>query len=145
MMQVMAARKRRVSPEDVDMLFRLAELYNTKYDFQAAEWFWGDFHEHDIESFTSKYAHGSRQYQFFERFTSKFELAGILVEQGFLSADLFFDRYGSLQAEWDKCKPIVYGLREKWKEPRHRENFELLADLGRKWKEGHPPKIADAT
>lgn len=139
----MAARKSKATPQDIDMLFRLAELYNTEYDFLAAEWFWGSFHEHTIEEYTSKYEHGSREYQFFERFTSRFELAGILIEQGFLNPDLFFDRYGSLQAEWEKCKPIIYGLREKWKEPRHRENFELLAELGRKWQLGHPPKIAD--
>ena len=126
---------------DVDILFRHAELYNTGYDFQSSEWFWGQFHEKTIEEFTSKYAHGSREYQYFERFTSRFELAGLLIENSFLSADLFFDRYGSLQAEWDKCKPIIYGLREKWNEPRHRENFELLAERGKKWQEKHPPKV----
>ncbi|MFL6503693.1 MAG: hypothetical protein ACJ70W_09180 [Nitrososphaera sp.] len=137
-----ARRKRsRVTAQDINTLFRLAELYNTDYDFQAAEWFWGQLQEKTIEEFTSKYAHGSREYQFFERITSKWELAGLLVEKGFLNADLFFDRYGSLQTEWDKCKPIIHGLREKWNEPRHRENFELLAELGRKWQEKHPPKV----
>ena len=126
---------------DVEMLFRISELYNTEYDFAAAEWFWGQFHEKTIEEFTSKYAHGSREYQFFERFTSKFELAGLLVERRFLNEDLFFDRYGALQAEWDKCQPIVYGLREKWNEPRHRVNFQLLAERGKKWQAKHPPKI----
>jgi hypothetical protein len=139
----MAVRKKqkRITAQGIDILFRLAELYNTEYDFQAAEWFWGDFHEKTIEEFTSKYPQGSREYQFFERFTSKFEFAGILVEKGFLNLDLFFDRYGSLQAEWEKCKPIIYGLREKWNEPRHRENFELLANLGREWQKNHPAKV----
>lgn len=133
--------RKKATARDVDMLFRIAELYNTEYDFSAAEWFWGQFHEKTIEEFTSKYAHGSREYQYFEKFTSKFELAGLMVEHGFLSADLFFDRYGSLEAEWDKSKPIIYGLREKWNEPRHRENFELLAMEGKKWHETHPPKL----
>lgn len=132
---------KKASAQDVDILFRLAALYNTDYDFQSIEWFWGQFREKTIEEFTGKYAHGSREYQYFERFTSKFELAGLLVENGFLSADMFFDRYGSLQAEWDKCRPIIYGLREKWNEQRHRENFELLAERGKKWQEKHPPKV----
>lgn len=130
-----------ITEKDVDILFRLAELYNTEYDFHAAEWFWGDFHEKTIEEFTSKYPQGSREYQFFERFTSKYEFAGILVERGFLSPDLFFDRYGTLQTEWEKCKPIIHGLRERWKEHRHRENFERLASLGHEWSQNHPPKI----
>lgn len=132
---------KKVTAQEVDILFRIAELYNTDYDFQATEWFWGRFHERNIEEFTSKYAHGSREYQFFERFTSKYELAGLLVEKGALNDALFFDRYGSLQAEWEKCKPIIYGLREKWKEPHHRENFELLARRGKKWHEKHRPKV----
>jgi hypothetical protein len=136
-----AEKEKKIIAEDVDMLFRLAELYNTEYDFHAAEWFWGDFHEKTIDEFTSKHAHGSREYQFFERFTSKFEFAGVLVEKGFLNPDLFFDRYGSLQAEWEKSKPIIYGLREKWNEPRYRENFELLANLGREWDKSHPAKV----
>ena len=137
----MSAMKVKLTAQDIDMLFRLAELYNTEYDFHAAEWFWGQFYEKTIDEFTSKYAHGSREYQFFERFTSKFEFAGILVEKGFLNPDLFFDRYGSLQAEWEKSKPIIYGLREKWNEPRHRENFELLANLGHEWEKSHPAKV----
>lgn len=131
----------KTTARDIDTLFRFAELYNTDYDFQATEWFWGGFHEHTIEEFTSKHAPGSREYQFFERFTSKFELAGILVEKGFLSADLYFDRYGSLQAEWVKSKPIIYGLREKWGEPRYRENFEILVSQGQKWKKSHRAKV----
>ena len=139
----MVAKKKgkRATKQDIDTLFKLADLYNTEYDFQAAEWFWGEFHEKTIEEFTSKHAQGSREYQFFERFTSKFEFAGVLVEKGFLNADLFFDRYGTLQAEWGKCKPIIYGLREKWNEPRYRENFELLANLGPEWQKNHPAKV----
>jgi hypothetical protein len=132
---------RKVNVQDVDILFRLAELYNTDYDFQSVEWFWGRFHERTIEEYTSKYAPGSREYQFFERFTSRYEFAGLLVEKGMLNEDLFFARFGSLQAEWEKCKPIVYGLREKWNEPRHRENFELLAGRGKKWQAKHRPKV----
>ena len=30
-----------VTEDDIDMLLELAELYNTAYDFEAAEWFWG--------------------------------------------------------------------------------------------------------
>src|ERR671938_1781916 len=103
----MAARRRksRVTAQDVDMLFRLAELYNTDYDFQAAEWFWSQFYESTIEDFMSKYAHGTREYQFFERFTSKFELAGLLVEKGFLNPDLFFDRFLCLQDECNDSDP----------------------------------------
>jgi hypothetical protein len=43
----MRARTRKIvtDDDDIDMLFRLAELYNTNYDFEAAEWFWGEYRE----------------------------------------------------------------------------------------------------
>jgi hypothetical protein len=136
--------KRRVSYDDITMLLKVAETYNTDYDFQATEWFWSDDEFGQIssyEEFKSRYPHGSKGAQLFVRFTSKFELAGIVAEYGFLNENLYFDRYGALQIEWKKAKPIVYGLRKEWDEPRFRENFELLSTRGKEWLESHPPKI----
>ena len=89
----------------------MAEIYNTDYDFEATKWFWRVFQEENFMAFRSKYPQGSRGAQLFERFTSRFEQAGVLVEHGFLSEDLYFERYGSLQVEWAKCEPIISGLR----------------------------------
>jgi Domain of unknown function (DUF4760) len=138
----MKARTRKiVTDDDIDMLFRLAELYNTNYDFEAAEWFWGEYRETTtFEEFRNKYPQGSKGAQLFERFTSKFELAGVLIEYGFLDENLYFDRYGAVQTEWESTKSVIYGLRKEWNEPRLRENFELLAIRGSKWLESHPPK-----
>ena len=30
-----------LTTDDIYTLLRIAELYNTSYDFEAAEWFWG--------------------------------------------------------------------------------------------------------
>jgi hypothetical protein len=68
----------------MDMLLRLGEQYNTSYDFEASQWFWSKLHQNEIpssiEEFENKYPQGSREFQLFERFTSKFELAGLLIE-----------------------------------------------------------------
>jgi hypothetical protein len=53
----------------------------------------------------------------------------------------YFDRYGGLQAEWERAKPIIYGIRKEWNDPRFRENFELLAKRGYEWLEKHPPRV----
>jgi hypothetical protein len=138
------SRKTRVATEDdIDMLLELAELYNTNYDFEAAEWFWGEYNREvtSFEEFRNKYPQGSKGAQLFERFTSKFELAGILIEYRFLDENLYFDRYGAGQTEWEGTKSVIYGIRNEWNDPRFRENFELLARKGSKWLENHPPKI----
>jgi hypothetical protein len=138
------SRKTRAATEDdIDMLLELAELYNTNYDFEAAEWFWGEYNREvaSFEEFRNKYPQGSKGAQLFERFTSKFELAGILIEYRFLDENLYFDRYGAGQTEWEGTKSVIYGIRNEWNDPRFRENFELLARKGSKWLENHPPKI----
>ncbi|MFZ0740968.1 MAG: hypothetical protein WAM54_05185 [Nitrososphaeraceae archaeon] len=140
------SRKTRVATEDdIDMLMELAELYNTNYDFEAAEWFWGEYNREvtSFEEFRNKYPQGSKGAQLFERFTSKFELAGILIEYRFLDENLYFDRYGAGQTEWEGTKSVIYGIRNEWNDPRFRENFELLARKGSEWLEKHPPKIKE--
>jgi hypothetical protein len=140
----MSKRRRttRVTRDDINMLLKLAELYNTNYDFEATEWFWKEYKEiTTFEEFRNKYPQGSKGAQLFERFTSKFELAGILIEYGFLDENLYFDRYGAVQTEWENTKLVIYGIRKEWNDPRFRENFELVANRGSKWLESHPPKI----
>src|SRR5919197_395521 len=97
----------------------------------------------NYEEFRDKYPQGSKGAQLFERFTSKFELAGILIEYGSLDENLYFDRYGDVQIEWEMSKSVIYGIRKEWNYPRFRENFELLATRGRKWSESHVPKIKE--
>ena len=140
----MSKRRRRtpVTRDDINMLLKLAELYNTNYDFEATEWFWKECKETiTFEEFRNKYPQGSKGAQLFERFTSKFELAGILIEYGFLDENLYFDRYGAIQTEWEHTKLVIYDIRKEWNNLRFRENFELLAIRGSKWLESHPPKI----
>ena len=133
-----------VSTDNINVLLRIAELYNTSYDFEASEWFWGQYKETtNYEEFRGNYPQGSKGAQLFERFTAKFELAGILIEYGFLDENLYFDRYGDMQIEWENSKSVIYGIRKEWNYPRFRENFELLAIRGRKWLESHLPKIKE--
>jgi Domain of unknown function (DUF4760) len=139
------AVKKSATFEDVPMLLKIAELYNTNYDFQASEWFWSKLHKDEIPSsideFENKFPQGSKEFQLFERFTSKFELAGLLIEYGFLDENIYFDRYGGLQKEWEIAKPIIYGIRKQWNNPQFRENFEILTIRGKKWIESHSSKI----
>jgi hypothetical protein len=43
-------RPKTVTEDDIDMLLELAKLYNTNYDFEAAEWFWGEYNR-EVTSF----------------------------------------------------------------------------------------------
>jgi hypothetical protein len=53
-----------------------------------------------------------------------------LMIYGSLDENLYFDRYGDVQIEWEMSKSVIYGTRKEWNYPRFRENFELLATRG---------------
>ena len=43
------------------MLLKVAELYDTSYDFEAAEWIWGQYKQTtNYEEFRDKYPQGVR-------------------------------------------------------------------------------------
>ena len=110
---------------------------------KAAEWFWGNIREvTSFEEFRNRYPRGTGA-ELFERYTSKFELAEILIEYEFLDENLYFDRYGGVQTEWEGTKSVIYGIRKEWNNPRFRENFELLARKGSKWLISHSPKVRE--
>ncbi|MEM3085374.1 MAG: hypothetical protein QXU32_13435 [Nitrososphaerales archaeon] len=132
---------KKITQRDVDILLRIAEIYNTEIDFKATMWFWGEFKEKTYEEFRQKYPQGSLGLQYFERFTSRLELVGTLSVNKLFNEELWFEKYGSEWAEWQKAKPIVYGLRKEWNEPRYREYFELLVKKGEIWRKRHKSLI----
>ena len=139
---VKVSRTKAPTIDDINILLRLSEIYSTAIDFEAAEWFWAKMHKDEIPSsiqeFKDKYPQGSREFQLLERFTSKFELAGLLIKYGFLNEDLYFDRFGSLRTEWERSKDVIMGIRKEWDDPHFRENLELLSARASKWLETHP-------
>lgn len=61
--------------------------------------------------------------------------------KGLLNEDLFFDISAPVKFFWEPLKPIVYGQRGEFKEPKLLENFELLYERQRKWEKSHPPRV----
>ncbi len=72
------------------------------------------------------------------------EIAGVLVDHGLLNEGLFFDTY-LVKPWWEPVKPIVYGERREYEEPRLAENFELLYEKEQAWHAKHPPKIRETS
>jgi hypothetical protein len=104
---ILGKHRKAITKEQMDMLLRLGEQYNTSYDFEASQWFWSKLHQNEIpstiEEFENKYPQGSREFQLFERFTSKFELAGLLIEYGLLSNMDSLTRI-SITTDTEDCK-----------------------------------------
>jgi hypothetical protein len=52
---ILGKRRKVVTLEDMDMLLRLGEQYNTSYDFDASQWFWSKLHQNEIPSTIEEY------------------------------------------------------------------------------------------
>ncbi len=50
-----ASKGRGATREDVELLLKVAGLCNTDYDFQATEWFWGEFQVKTFEEFKNRH------------------------------------------------------------------------------------------
>lgn len=71
-----------------------------------------------------------------------FEMIGILVEQGYISANLVYDQMGPwVVGTWGKLQEIISTHRIKKQAPDYAENFEILAQGYEKWSRINPAKL----
>jgi hypothetical protein len=47
---ILGKRRKAITIENMDILLRLGEQYNTSYDFEASQWFWSKLHQNEIPS-----------------------------------------------------------------------------------------------
>ncbi|HWG91325.1 MAG TPA: DUF4760 domain-containing protein [Candidatus Thermoplasmatota archaeon] len=128
----------------VDVLMRLFNLRHEDRVDKAFHWFHTDYVNHPIHDFTefkSYYPAGSQAHTHFWRIRHFYELAGVLIERGAMDEDLFFDLFGTPAIYWERFEDVVHDLRKVWNNPRLAENFQLLAERGRRWEQSHPPKV----
>lgn len=132
-----------LSEKQVDVLLKLFTLRHEDSMDKAFHWFHTDFVKHpihDFREFKSYYPPGTAAHTHLWRIRHFFELSGVLIERGALDADPFFDLFGAPCQYWNKLGDVIQDLRKEWNNPRLAENFELLAEKGRRWEDSHPPK-----
>ena len=89
------------------------------------------------ESFAERVPRTSREYVLFDRICCSFEQAGVLMKNGLLHPDLYFDAWASPTAAWTKASAVIEDLRTGKANRRLYENFEWLAKRGEAWYAEH--------
>jgi hypothetical protein len=120
--------------DDAMIFFEYYKLWNTPLDTEAYEFFAKVSDQpNDFETVHRAAPRGSREASYLERILCSFEQAGVLMKNGLMHPDLFFDAWSSAARTWKRLGPYVVGLREQGKAPRLFENVELLAKREEEW------------
>lgn len=85
----------------------------------------------DGDVFLGRVPKTSSDFVLFDRVCCSFEQAGVLMKNGLLHPDLYFEGWASPRAAWDMVAVVVAGLRDA--NPEAYVNFEWLANRYDDW------------
>ena len=126
--------------EDASLMVQIFGIATQDEKYEKAVWWLElEMNEKNYDDFKKKYPIGSEGYSNFMTVCSYVELVCILVNREVLSEDLLFEMYGGM--EWEKTKPIIYGMRKDLNMPRFMENYEVCARMYPEWAKENPIKI----
>ena len=112
-----------------DTLLRLYEIYDKHRD--AVLWFLEEMDARSYREYLKKYPGMSSGRCHFITICGFFELSGVLVSNGMIEPDLYFQIFNPTPF-WEKAKPVVQGMRDK--RPFIYKNFELLNSKRLNWR-----------
>jgi len=106
---------------------------------QARDWFFKNYIVNTLEESMRIAAPGTEGGAFAMMVLSYWEQACALLNYGLLHEDLFFETSGEFFGVWERVKPIVPQMREKWVNPHAFENLEKAAKRFEVWSERRAP------
>lgn len=117
---------------DAEIFLMMMQTFDTPQSMESMEWFMKEFSAKDYKEFKSKYPDGSPGRGHVGRILGQFEIAGVLISQGLLNENLYFDASG-IEFIWGKLEKIVAGWQAE-AGPALWENAVWLAQRQKKWK-----------
>ena len=111
---------------------------------QAREWFMQNYFVESIEDATRITPPGSQEATYMAMVMSYWDQACALLNYGLLHEELFFETSGEFYAAWDRIKPVVGTIRERYHMKHWLANLERAASRFGKWTEKKSPGALDA-
>jgi hypothetical protein len=125
------------SHADAMLFMEYYKLWDTPLDGEA----WALFRTlssegvlEDFERFSERVPSSSRDYVLFDRVCCSFEQAGVLMKNGLMHPDLYFDAWASPARAWERARVAIEGLRTERGSDDLYANFEWLAGRGEQWR-----------
>ena len=84
----------------------LTQTFRGPESDEAMQWFMSEFNVKDYDDYKSKYPGNSAEHRSIGKILGQFEVAGVLVSQGLINEDLYFDTSG-IGFAWSKLEKLV--------------------------------------
>jgi len=111
---------------------------------QARDWFFQNYFVDNIEDANRIAPPGSQEGTYAMMVMSYWEQACALLNHVLLHEQLFFETSGEFYGAWDRIKPIVAAVRERYHMKNWLANMEKAASRFEKWSEKESPGALDA-
>jgi len=123
-----------------------AQLHLQVYDLrrearlrQARDWFAKNYFVENLEDFMRLAAPGTENGALAMMVLSYWEHACALLNYGLLHEDLFFETSGEFFGVWERVKPIIAPIRERFANPLFLAHLEKAAERFASWSESRTP------
>jgi hypothetical protein len=111
---------------------------------QAREWFMQNYFVDNMEDSNRIAPPGSQESTYVMMVLSYWDQACALLNHGLLHEQLFFETAGEFFPVWERVKPIVQPIREKYRMDHFLANLEKAAQRFEKWVEKLSPGAVQA-
>ncbi len=111
---------------------------------QAREWFTQNYFVDSLEDSNRIAPFGSQEGTYLMMVVTYWDQACALLNHGLLHEQLFLETAGEFFAVWERVKPIVPSIREKYRQNLFLANLEKAAQRFEKWVEKVSPGALEA-
>ncbi len=136
--------ERKPTHEQAQLQLQLYDLRREAKLRQARDWFFQNYFVDSMEDATRIAPPGSQEGTYAMMVTSYWDQACALLNYGLLHEQLFFETSGEFYAAWDRIRPIVGTIRERYHMPHWLANLEKTASRFQKWVEKKSPGALEA-
>ncbi|MFQ5695457.1 MAG: DUF4760 domain-containing protein [Terriglobia bacterium] len=135
--------KETLSPEQAQLQLQLYELRREAKLRQAREWLFANFYAETPEEIERVAPMGSEENAYLRMVVSYWEQACALLNHGALHEELFFEINGEFYGIWERLKPILPIMRERYQNPHMFEHLEKAAQRYEAWMNQRAPKALE--
>ena len=101
---------REPNQQDATLYLQLHALKDTPAQAEARRWWFMEFDASSYAQLEERYPRGTRERHLLQEFLGFYEGSGVLVKNGLLHEDIYFDAPFALGAVWVRMGPII----EEW-------------------------------
>lgn len=114
--------------EDANLILRLYEMRREERMRQARAWFTAQFRVKSWQDLQTLAPGGSDENASYRMVVSYWDLVASFVTSGVLNKELFFQSGRELLLVWERVRPVLPAIRERYEDPHYLSHLETVGD-----------------